>query len=44
MSSQEAELLYCRYHEDLCVYAYLQHEDGEKFLQLTKTWAILNSR
>ena len=28
---KEAELLYCRYHEDLCVYAYLQHEDGKSF-------------
>jgi len=27
----EAELLYCRYNEDICVYAYLQHEDGQHY-------------
>ena len=27
---QEPELLYCGYHDDICVHATLKHEDGER--------------
>ena len=29
---QEPELLYCGYHDDICVHATLKHEDGERGL------------
>ena len=28
-AEEEAELLFCRYTDDICVYAWLRHEDGE---------------
>ena len=27
---QAPELLYCGYHDDICVHATLKHEDGER--------------
>ena len=43
-AEEEAELLFCRYTDDICVYAWLRHEDGEASMGHVMTIVILASQ
>ena len=41
-AEEEAELLFCRYTDDICVYAWLRHEDGEASMMTIVVMALLH--